>query len=101
MIDGDSIRHDPDVIASTIIQLICDELAFEDMENDSQFMTLNAKLQETKRERKKREKAEKKFQQSGRKMFERKDPTIKSKFTNKYHERIESIKESEKKSKKK
>lgn len=101
MIDGDSIRHDPDVIASTIIQLICDELAFEDMENDSQFMTLNAKLQETKRERKKREKAEKKFQQSGRKMFERKDPTIKSKFTNKYHERIESIKESGKKSKKK
>lgn len=93
-IEGDSIRHDSDVIASTIIQLICDELAFEDMENDSQFMTLNSKLRETKREMKKRLKAEKKFQKSGRKMFERKDPKNKSKFTNKYHDRIESIKES-------
>ncbi len=31
-VEGDSIRHDSDVIALAIIQLICDELKFDDME---------------------------------------------------------------------
>lgn len=93
VIDGDAIRHDPDVIASTIIQLICDELEFKDMENDSQYMTLSSKLLETKRERKRREKAEKKFQKSGRKIFERSNKT--SKFKDKYKERIKSIEDSD------
>ena len=61
-IDGDSIRHDSDVIASTIIQLICDELKFEDKQNDSQYMMLNSKLKDSKREIQKREKKEKAFQ---------------------------------------
>ena len=99
IIDGDAIRHDPDVIASTIIQLICDELEFKDMENDSQYMTLNSKLLETKRERRKREKAEKKFRKSGRKQFERKNET--SKFKDKYKDRLKSIKESDSERKKK
>ena len=89
-IEGDSIRHDPDIIASTIIQLICDELLFDDMENNSQFMTLNNKLKETERERKKREKQDNKFLMSGRKIFER--SPFKSKFKEKYQERIETIK---------
>lgn len=99
-IDGDSIRHDSDVIASTIIQLICDELKFEDKQNDSQYMMLNSKLKESKREIHKREKKEKAFQRSGRKQFERRDPQIQSKFSSKYKERIESIKESDEKSRK-
>ena len=70
-IEGDLIRHDPDIIASTIIQLICDELVFDDMENDSQFITLNNKLKETEKERKKREKEELKFMTSGKSIFER------------------------------
>ncbi len=94
-IDGDSIRHDQDVIASTIIQLVCDELEFEDMQNDSQYMKLNSKLKETKREIRKREKAEKKFRESGKKPFERKEKGNNSKFKNKYNERIQSIKESD------
>lgn len=93
MIDGENVRHNPDVIASTIIQLVCDELAFEDKENDSQFMSLNSKLKESKREIKKREKAEKKFRESGKKQFERKEG--KSKFANKYRDRVEAIRESE------
>lgn len=99
-IDGDSIRHDSDVIASTIIQLICDELKFEDKQNDSQYMMLNSKLKESKREIHKREKKEKAFQKSGRKQFERRDPQIQSKFSSKYKDRIESIKESDEKSRK-
>ena len=96
-VEGDSIRHDPDVIASTIIQLICDELKFEDMQNDSQYMLLNSRLKESKREIKKREKKDKKFQKSGRKPFERRDSSVKSKFNTKYKDRIESIKDSDKK----
>ena len=96
-VEGDSIRHDSDVIASTIIQLICDELKFEDMQNDSQYMFVNSRLKETKREMKKRKKKEKKFQESGRKPFERRDSSTKSKFNTKYKDRIDSIKESDKK----
>lgn len=92
-IEGDSIRHDPDVIASTIIQLVCDELSFEDMENDSQFINLSARLKETKKEIKRREKKDKKFAKSGKKPFERRKE--KSKFANKYRDRIESIKETD------
>jgi uncharacterized cofD-like protein len=95
MIEDDNIRHDPDVIASTIIQLVCDELEFNDMENDSQYMLLNNRLQETKREKRRREKKEKKFQKSGKKTFERKETD--SKFKEKYKERIGSIEESQKK----
>lgn len=95
-IEGDSIRHDSDVIASTIIQLVCDELEFKDMENDSQYMTLNSKLLETKRERRIRERKERKFRKSGRKIFERRDKSKKSKFNEKYNKRIESIKSSSK-----
>lgn len=98
-VEGDSIRHDSDVIASTIIQLICDELKFEDMQNDSQYMLLNSRLKETKRELKKREKKEKKFRESGKKTFERKLQTEKSKFNEKYKDRIESIKDSDKNTK--
>ena len=96
-VEGDSIRHDSDVIASTIIQLICDELKFEDMQNDSQYMLLNSRLKESKREIKKREKKDKKFQKSGRKPFERRDSSSKSKFNTKYKDRIESIKETDRK----
>lgn len=60
-VEGDSIRHDSDVIASTIIQLICDELKFEDMQNDSQYMFLNSRLKETKREMKKGKRKKRNF----------------------------------------
>lgn len=95
-IDGESIRHDSDVIASTIIQLVCDELEFKDMENDSQYMTINSKLLETKSEIRKREKKERKFKKSGKKIFERRDKSQKSKFNEKYNKRIQSIKSSSK-----
>lgn len=94
--EDDIIAHDSDVIASTIIQLLCDELTFADMENNSQFMKLNSKLKETKREIRKRQKKDKEFQKSGRKQFERRDKGTSSKFKNKYTDRIQSIKDSDK-----
>ena len=92
----DTIRHDSDIIASTIIQLLCDELAFADMENNIQYMKLNKQLKESKREIRKRKKQEKKFRKSGKKQFEPRDKSSKSKFRNKYNKRIKSIKESDK-----
>ena len=89
--DGEHIIHDPDVIASTIIQLVCDELEFNDMENDSQFMSLNNILRETKKERRREARKDRKFQKSGRKRFEPKE-NYTSKFGSKYKERIGSIK---------
>lgn len=96
-IEDDKVRHDSDVIATTIIQLICDELKFEDMQNDSEYMMLNSKLKETKREIHKRERAERRFRKSGRKQFERREED--SKFKEKYNKRVQSIKESDKKAK--
>ncbi len=98
-IEDDKVRHDSDVIATTIIQLICDELKFEDMQNDSQYMMLNSRLKETKREIHKRERAERKFRKSGRKQFERRDKD--SKFKEKYKKRVQSIRESDKKTEEK
>ena len=99
--EGENIIHDSDVIASTIIQLICDELTFADMENNSQFMKINSQLRETKREIRKRQRKDKRFQKSGRKQFERRNTKNGSKFKNKYTERIQSIKDSGKKKEKK
>lgn len=92
-IEDGMIRHDSDKTAATIIQLVCDELEFADMENDSQYMTLNSKLIETKKEIRKRERRERKFKKSGRKIFERREASSKSKFNNKYKDRIKAIKD--------
>lgn len=89
--DGEHIIHDPDVIASTIIQLVCDELEFNDMENDSQFMSLNNILRETKKEKRREARKDRKFQKSGRKKFEPKE-NYTSKFETKYKNRISSLK---------
>ncbi len=37
-------RHNPDAIAASIIELICDDLKFKDMQNDTQYVMLNDKL---------------------------------------------------------
>ena len=46
---GDHIRHNPDAIAASIIQLICDDLKFKDMQNDTKYVLLNDRLREAKK----------------------------------------------------
>ena len=96
-IDEESIIHDPDIIASTIIQLVCDELEFNDMENNSQYMKLSTQLKESKKEIRKQKRADKKFHKSGRRQFEPRGKNYISKFGEKYKERINTIKQSDKK----
>ena len=101
-IEDFSIRHDPDVIASTIIQLVCDELKFADMQNNSQYMMLNSKLKDSKKEIKRKERKEKKEKHanqnpggsSSKNKFERNPLKGESKFQQKYKTRIQQIKDS-------
>ena len=91
-IENGKIRHNPDAIATSIIQLICDDLKFNNMENNAQYMMLNKKLKNNKKSLKKQAKSNKKnLKQANSK----KEKLGKSKFFEKYSERMESIKESD------
>lgn len=87
-IDGEHIRHNPDELARVIFELICNELKFKDKQNDEQYLLLNSKLKEEKKNTKntkpKKQKAKKEKRKKGA-----------SKFSTKYSERIKSIQASE------
>ena len=86
-IENDRIRHNPDAIATSIMELICDDMKFRDMQNDTQYMMLDSRIKDTnkklKKNKKKKEKTKNKEKHS-------------SKFFEKYNERIVSIQESTK-----
>ena len=104
VVSDDFIRHDPNLVASSIIELICDDLKYQDKQNDPQYMMLNNKLREEKRinkikkDMKKKEKKAEKVKGNHKRIEPKKG---KSKFSNKYSERIASIRESDRKAKKK
>lgn len=85
-IENDRIRHNSDAIATSIIQLICDDLKFRDMQNDAQFIMLDSKMKDTKK-RLKKNKSKNSKKKSKIKHGE-------SKFFEKYNDRIQSIQES-------
>ena len=87
-VEGEYIRHNPDELAKTIIDLICTELKFRDKQNDEQYLLLRSKLKEEKKKNKdqKVKKEKPKHEKKDRK---------ESKFVSKYSERIKSIQESE------
>ena len=98
-IENGYIRHNPDAIAATIIQLICDDLKFNNMENNAQYMMLNNKLKDSKKSLKKQTKETKKEIKDSRQKDIKKHG--KSKFFEKYSDRIKSIQESDLKQKEK
>lgn len=85
-VEGEYIRHNPDELAKTIIDLICTELKFRDKQTDEQYLLLHSKLKEEQKKTKKPKKVKPKKEKLNRKA---------SKFRNKYSERIKSIQESE------
>ena len=99
MIDNEHIRHDPNLVAASIIELICDDLKYQDKQNDPQYLMLNTKLQEEKRINKKKKATEKRHKKEGK--VSKRVKRGKSKFSNKYSERIASIKEADEKVKSK
>ncbi len=84
-IENDRIRHNSDAIATSIIQLICDDLKFRDMQNDAQFIMLDSKIKDTKKKLNKNKKRNVKEKNNGKHS---------SKFFEKYNDRIQSIQES-------
>lgn len=98
-IEGNYIRHDPDKTAKLIIELICTDLRFKDQHNNEQYMLLNSKLKEENKKAKIENKKIKKLEKD-KKEHNKHNSKVKekraSKFSNKYKDRIESIKESEK-----
>ena len=92
------IRHDPSLVASSIIELICDDLKYQDKQNDPQYMMLNNKLREDKRIRKIQKRMVKKEAKKKKKPENKnKNKKNQSKFQSKYSERIESIREADEK----
>lgn len=98
MISDKHIRHDPSLVASSIIELICDDLKYQDKQNDPQYLMLNTKLREEKRINKIKKNMEKKAKKG--KTEKKKTWKTKSKFSDKYSDRIESIREADEKARK-
>ena len=94
-IENEAIRHNPDAIATAIVQLICDDLKFNDMQNNAQFYMLDNRIKNTSKKVKNSQKEKARAIKENR-PARMKDKT--SKFFEKYNERVESIRTSEKKS---
>lgn len=92
-IKNEKIRHNPSIIASTIIELICNELRFRDEQNGTEFLLLNSILKEEKKDIKKDERVQKQDKYIVKKATKnvRTKNNRKSKFSEKYKERVESI----------
>lgn len=86
-IEGEHIRHNPDLLARAIIDLICEDLRFKDKQNDPQYLMLKQKLKYKKVASTSKEKWKK----------PKLDKTGKSKFYSKYQDRILSLRESNEK----
>lgn len=102
MIREGHIRHDPSLVASSIIELICDDLKYQDKQNDPQYLMLNTKLREEKRINK----IKKNMKKQAKKGISTKNKAEnkrrgKSKFSNKYQDRIASIREADEKARRK
>lgn len=101
-IDGEFIRHNPDAIASSIIELVCEDLKFRDMQNDAQYLMLNSRLKDTKKKLKTQTQEIKEQPAKNKKPTKtaKKSRKTKSKFAEKYQARIMSIRESDEKASK-
>lgn len=90
-IKNDKIRHNPDIVASTIMEMICNDLKFHDMQNNTEYLLLQSVL----KEQKKLQLKEAKKKQTTALVKTKKKPKdlIKrdSRFKEKYRDRVESI----------
>ena len=103
VVDGENIRHDPELVADSIIELICDDMIFKDMQNRPEYISMNTKLKKSTKKRKitEREKEKELKKLSKSTTGKRAKTKKKSKFATKYNDRIISIQESEEKRKQK
>lgn len=91
------IRHDSDKVAKIIMELICNELKFKDMQNDTEYMLIESVLKDQKKYLAKQQKKNKKQKQIVKKATQKVKgkEKKKSKFATKYKDRVESIQNSD------
>ena len=94
-VDGEFIRHSPKETARAIIELVCEDLKFNNKQNDFKYLSVNDRLKMDRKLNKKKK------NKSINKKKDKKELKRKSKFYSKYQERIESIHESDMKLKEK
>ncbi len=95
MVSKCCIRHDPDLVAGAVIELICDDLKYQDKQNDPQYLMLNNKLREDKRISKIKKRMAKEASKTEIQDKLNSDSKRISKFKDKYSDRIKSIKQSD------
>lgn len=94
----DTIRHNTETVAESVIELVCDDLRFKNEQNDPKYVMLNAKLREEKQKVKRQKKVEKLAKKPEIKKARKQEKHTKkstSKFNSKYRDRIQSIQESD------
>ncbi len=91
IIKDESVRHNANLIADIVIQVICDDLKYMDKQNDPEYMMMNSKLKADKAINKKKKRTMR-DKANGKK----KERVGNSKFSIKYQERIKSIKDTNK-----
>ena len=97
---GDVVRHNTEVVAESVIELVCDDMRFKNEQNDPKYIMLNTKLREEKdkiRREKKAKKLAKKPEEAKKKQEQKHAKRMSSKFSTKYKDRIKSIRESDSK----
>ena len=95
---GDTIRHNTEAVAESVIELVCDDMRFKNEQNDPKYVMINAKLREEKEKLKRERKAKKiakKPELQKEKKQQRHARRTASKFNTKYSDRIKSIQESD------
>lgn len=95
-IKNDKIRHNSDIIASTIIEMICNDLKFHDMQNNTEYLLLQSVLKDQKKLREKESKKRKRDKVLPIRSLSN-DSKKPSKFKEKYSDRVKAIKNTESK----
>ena len=93
-INSGVIRHDSDKVAKIIMELICNELKFKDLQNDTEYLLIESVLKNQKKYIAKLEKRNKRQQRIVKKAtnnVKENKRRSKSKFSTKYRERVRSI----------
>lgn len=92
------IRHDSSKVAKIIMELICNELKFKDLQNDTEYLLIESVLKDQKKYLAKQEKinkGQKDIVKKATKKVENKKRKTKSKFATKYKDRVQSIQNSD------
>lgn len=92
------IRHDAGKVAKIIMELICNELKFKDLQNDTEYLLIESVLKDQKKYLAKQEKKnnkQKNIVKKATKKVKGKEKKSKSKFAIKYKDRVKSIQNSD------